>query len=210
MYILLQVVHFILPLIAAVMLIYGIKKDNSLYTSAALWISLLTLAVHYEVSGGEILGSYFDYVNASIYSFNLFVFLFASIYILSSFDIENIILRTLNAILKTAIVAGFVILFCNLWINAYFVEQKMDGTPVLEVALPKGNHLCQHRHIFYIVNQNGGLEFLCPNEFVFLPGLGKISIIPEHVLNQLPGTILDNLLIKQKPKVQSATDRAAS
>jgi hypothetical protein len=55
------ILHIILPPLAAILLVIGLKKKEINFIIIALWLSLIALMIHYQTAGGEILGSYFNY-----------------------------------------------------------------------------------------------------------------------------------------------------
>src|SRR5438105_1599410 len=92
---LLESIHLLFPLLGALILFFGIKSQRKNYIVVAVWLSLIALVLHYRASGGEILGSYFNYSHATIYSLNLIVLISSIIYLfLTSMDeIRSKILR---------------------------------------------------------------------------------------------------------------------
>ena len=64
------IIHYLLPLAALISLIWGLSKKAIYYIIAALWLSLIALILHYQHSGGAILGSYFDYVFGTFHGYH--------------------------------------------------------------------------------------------------------------------------------------------
>ncbi|QDP72545.1 type I secretion system protein LssZ [Legionella israelensis] len=205
MYLLAKIIHILFPVIAAFFLLYGIKQRKNTAVSTALWISLIALLLHYEISGGELLGNYFNYMNAAIYSINIIIVLSALVFLLSQIKIEGNIWRSLNHLLKAVFIIGCLLLITNVWINAYFIENRMPGTPVMQVANLNNtiNSHCKHHHIFYTVTKDGSIRYLCPNKYGLLPGIGTLHLLPEFIAHQLPPAILKNILDKQQNKARS-------
>ncbi len=187
MYSLFHLVYLILPVIAALFLVFGIKKKQNSIISMAVWISLLGLLLHYHISGGEILGHYFNYLHASIYTFNILVFLIAIIILLSNKEVESYLLKLSSNLLKAFIVVGVMIILTNLWINAYFIENRKAGTPIIQIAGMKKFNPCKSSNIaYYKVDKQGNIMYLCPSQFGLFPAIDKLDKVPAMIAKQLP------------------------
>ncbi|HEM0296927.1 TPA: type I secretion system protein LssZ, partial [Legionella pneumophila] len=151
MHILAKVIHCIFPLIALTLLIIGIKRNAIYYIISSLWVSLISLVIHYQTSGGEILGTYFNYINATIYTINLFVLCLSLVYVLWHLSNDNVAFKIVSSLFQSFIVIGALLVVINLWINAYFIENRLTGTPVMQVALLEKPEYCDYRYIFYKV-----------------------------------------------------------
>ncbi|CAM2910005.1 hypothetical protein [Legionella worsleiensis] len=198
MYNLAKVIHCIFPLMAFILLIIGIKRKAIYYIISALWLSIIALVIHFQTSGGEILGSYFNYVNAAIYSINLVILFIALMQIIAHLSRDTTLFRSLSTLLQSALVIGGLLLITNLWINAYFIENRMTGTPVMQVALLQKPDYCSYRYIFYKVAPNGSVYYLCPNHYGLIPSIGQLEISPDFIMTQLSVPNKKNMLIEQK------------
>ncbi|KTC65881.1 type I secretion system LssZ [Legionella adelaidensis] len=74
MNILTHVINYLLPLLGLLLLILGIVRRGINYVMVALWLSLIAFLLNYQMAGGEVLGSYFDYHHASIYTLKYFYY----------------------------------------------------------------------------------------------------------------------------------------
>lgn len=184
----LESIHIFVPLLGALILVFGITSQRRNYIVVALWLSLISLVLHYRDSGGEILGSYFNYTHAAIYSLNLIVLIFSIIYLLlkSLKEIPGKILRYTAGFLSAGLITGSALLLTNLWINAYFVENRLAGTPILQVATFNKQPYCGYKYVFYKVGADKNVWFMCPNHFGLLPSLGQLQSAPNFVVKQLP------------------------
>lgn len=200
MYHLTRVILCIFPLIAFALFIIGIYKNKIYYIISSLWLSLIALIIHYQTSGGEILGSYFNYVNASIYSINLIVLFISLIRIISHLSNESIIFKYISSLFQALIVIGSVLVIINLGINAFFIENRLPGTPVMQVALLQKPEYCSYRYLFYKVTLDGAVEYLCPNHFGLLPSIGRLDISPDFITTQLSAPSKKQMLLLQKNK----------
>lgn len=198
MFILSKVIHCLFPLIALVLLIIGIRRNAIYYVISSLWISLISLVIHYQTSGGQILGSYFNYLNAAIYSVNLIILFIALIRIISHLSNDSTAYKFTSSLLQALIVIGSLLVLSNLWINAYFIENRMTGTPVMQVALLKKPDYCNYRYIFYKVATDGSVIYLCPNYYGFIPSIGKLAISPDFIATQLSTPNKKQMLLQQK------------
>jgi|HubBroStandDraft_6_1064221.scaffolds.fasta_scaffold349967_1 hypothetical protein len=197
MYTLSKIIHCLFPLIALVFLIIGIKRNIIYHIISALWLSLIALVIHFQSSGGQILGGYFNTTNAAIYTLNLVVLLISLICIISHLGNNNLIFKYLSSLVQSLIVIGCLLVITNLWVNAYFIENRMDGTPIMQVTLLKKADYCSYKYIFYKVTPDGAILYLCPNHYGLLPSIGHLSINPDFIATQLPIPAKKQLLLLQ-------------
>lgn len=202
MYNLAKVIHSLFPLIALILLIIGVQRKAIYFVISALWISLIALVIHFQTSGGEILGSYFDYINAAIYSINLIILLISFIYVIEHLSSENGFFKYLSNLVKSIIVIGSILVITNVWINAYFIENKMEGTPVMQVALLQKPDYCTYRYIFYKVATDGTVLYLCPNHYGLIPSIGHLDISPDFITTQLSVPNKKQMLLLQKKEAR--------
>ncbi|MBA2650095.1 MAG: type I secretion system protein LssZ [Legionella sp.] len=185
MYILTQAIHCLFPLIALIFLIIGINRQAIYYVISALWLSLIALIIHFEYSGGHLLGDYFNYTNASIYSINLIVLFLSLARVISHLSVDNMLFKYTSSFLKAAVLIGCLVVSINLWVNAFFIEHRLKGTPVIQVALHEKASYCTYRYIFYKFSQDGSVDYLCPNHYGFIPSIGKLADKPNFITSQL-------------------------
>jgi|GEM_PF-2479492 len=179
------VIHFLFPLIAFVLLIIGLSSNAIYYVISALWLSLIALIIHFESSGGQILGDSFNYLNAAVYSVNLFILIVALIRVISHLSLDNDIFRYISSLAKAFIVIGCFLVITNLWVNAYFIENRMPGTPIMQVATFTKTDYCAYRYVFYKVNVDGSVMYLCPNHYGLIPSVGRLAVSPDFIASQL-------------------------
>ncbi|KTD50900.1 hypothetical protein [Legionella quateirensis] len=203
MYNLAKVIHCLFPLMALVLLIIGIKRKAIYYVISALWLSLIALVIHFQSSGGEILGSYFNYVNAAIYSANLIILFVALVKVIDHLSSDSSLFRYVSTFIQSVIVIGSILLITNLWINAYFIENRMTGTPVMQVALLQKPEYCSYRYIFYKVASDGSVLYLCPNHYGLVPSIGRLEISPDFITTQLSVPSKKQMLLLQKKRVET-------
>lgn len=203
MYNLAKVIHCLFPLIALLLLIIGIKRKAIYYVISALWLSIIALVIHFQSSGGEILGSYFNYINAAIYSANLIILFIALVRVIDHLSSDSALFRYVSTFIKSLIVIGSVLLISNLWINAYFIENRMTGTPVMQVALLQKPEYCSYRYIFYKVAADGSVIYLCPNHYGLVPSIGRLEISPDFITTQLSAPSKKQMLLQQKKRVET-------
>lgn len=198
MYLLAKIIHCVFPVLALILLIIGIKRKGIYYVISALWLSLIALIIHFQSSGGQIFGSYFNYTNAAIYSVNLIILFVALIRIISHLSIDNDSFRYVSSLAKAFIVIGSLLVITNLWINAFFIDNRMPGTPVMQVASLNKLDYCAYRYIFYKVNTDGTVMYLCPNYYGLIPSVGKLTIGPDFIASQLSLPTKKQMLLLQK------------
>lgn len=181
MYTLAQIIHVFLPLIAIYIFALGIRKNNIHYIISTLWISIISLMVMHQISDGEIIGVFFNYYNAALYSINLIVLFISLIRIISHLSTDNSIFKYTNSLIKSFIVIGSLLVIANIWINAIFIENKKDGTPVMHVALVHKPAYCSSRYILYKVERSGALAYMCPNHYGLIPSIGHLPLKPDFI-----------------------------
>ncbi|KTD17216.1 hypothetical protein [Legionella jordanis] len=183
-----DLIHIILPFLALIVLVLGLKFKRSNYILIALWVSLITLLLAYRASGGEILGSYFNYLHASTYSLNLIILLVSFLYLLLTAvaRINHYLIRSVSSLVSAALTIGVVFLLINLWVNAIFIEHRLAGTPILQVATFNKPPYCDYKYVFYKISDNNKVKFMCPNHYGLLPSIGELNAAPTFVIKQLP------------------------
>ncbi|WP_419418647.1 type I secretion system protein LssZ [Legionella sp. D16C41] len=181
-----DLMHIILPLLSLLLLVLGVKNRRKSYIVLAVWISIISLVIHYEIAGGEILGSYFNYLRAFIYSLNLLIILACIIFLTLNFRSEIASFRYFNSLLGAISVIGIGFLLINLWMNAWFIENRLPGTPIFQVGTFQKLNYCSYRYIFYKISQDGSVKFMCPNHYGLIPSIGGLNTAPDFILKQLP------------------------
>ncbi|ASQ45881.1 type I secretion system protein LssZ [Legionella clemsonensis] len=181
-------IHLLLPIFSLIIFLLGLKFKRNNYILVALWVSLIILILQYHASGGEILGSYFNYLHAAAYSLNLLILLLSIFYLVFNFlrGRESSTLQYATGLIGAILVTGSTLLLINLWINANFIENRMQGTPILQVATFNKPLYCDYKYVFYKINTSGNVEYMCPNHYGFLPSVGKLDTAPDFVIKQLP------------------------
>lgn len=204
MYLLTQAIYCCFPLIALYFLITGIKKNTIYPIISSLWLSLIALIIHYQASGGQILGSYFNYLNATTYSLNLIILSLSLIAIISHLSHESLF-KYSATLIQSLITIGCVLVLINLWVNAFFIEKRMPGTPVMQVALIQKPDYCSYRYMFYKVAADGTVLYLCPNHYGLIPSVGSLFVRPDFIMGHLSVRNKKHLLLLQKKKPKSGS-----
>ncbi|KTC78651.1 hypothetical protein [Legionella cincinnatiensis] len=197
MYIIAKLIQDFFPLIALILLIIGIKKSAIYYMISALWLSLIAMLIHLQFSGNQIFGTYFNYYNAAIYSSNLLILLITLIYVISHLS-NGSTLKYVYSFVNAFLVVIALLSIINLWLNAFFIENKMEGTPIIQVALINKPDYCKSKYVFYKVNLDSSIMYLCPNYYGLIPSVGHLAVSPDFIAAQLPLSIKKQMLIKHK------------
>lgn len=184
-----QIIHVILPLLALGLLIIGLLKDRIYCVIASLWLSLIALVIHYQASGGEILGSYFNYFNAFFYTLNLFILCITLSRVIYHLTDGNTLFRYVNTIILLFIVVSCSLLTINLWINADFIEHRVHGTPVMQVTLAQKTEYCSYNYLFYTMTKAGTVAYLCPNYYGLIPSFGTLNVEPDFIKMQTSAAV---------------------
>jgi hypothetical protein len=184
MLLLANIIYYLVPIVALLLLIFGLKNKAFYYISSSLWLSIIALVIQYQNSGGEIFGSYFNYTNSLIYSLSLMVLSAAVISIVAHLNAFTTLIKSLLTLAQAFIVLACTIIVANLWINAYFVTNRLAGTPIIQVALMKKPDYCTYKYIFYKMSENGSTGYLCPNFYGLVPKLGYLTKTPDFLATQ--------------------------
>ena len=198
MYLLAKFIQSVFPLISLVLLVIGARKNAIYYIISSLWLSLITVLIHFQLSGNQIFGTYFNYYNTTIYSFNLLILLFALVRVISHLSVNNTVLKYLCSFVNAIMVVGAFLVITNLWINAFFIENKMTGTPIMQVALFDKPDYCSNKYIFYKIAPDSSVMYLCPNHYGLIPSIGRLSTSPDFIATQL--SLLGNYLPHSHPE----------
>jgi len=187
--------HILFPLLNLALLIYGIKTQRNKWVIAALWLSFIAITLHYQTARGEILGSYFDYKESFLYSASLLVMLIGMIYLLWGFVRESHLrwARPVSSLVIAATTTGVVLLMVNLWVNARFIENRLPGSPVLQIGSFQKLDYCQYQYLFYVIDNDGKLNYLCPNYYGLFPSVGTLQTTPDYVLRLMPADVQQRL-----------------
>lgn len=207
MYILAQIIHSLFPLSALILLMIGIKRDAIYYVVAALWLSLISLIIHYQSSGGEILGSYFNNTNATIYTVNLLILFVALVRVISHLGSDNDVFRYVSNVIKAFLFVGIILVITNLMINAYFIDNRLQGTPIMQVGLFDKPDYCAYHYVFYKVSKDGSVMYLCPNHYGLIPSIGHLDISPDFISMQLSLPSKNQPLLQPKTRAHGAVAR---
>lgn len=200
MYTLGKLIQTLFPLIALVLFIIGTKRNAIHYIISSLWLSLIAALIHFQLSGNQIFGMYFDYLNAGIYSFNVLTLVLSLTHVMSHLSISGPAFKYTSTLINAFLVVGACIVISNLWINAFFIKNKMEGTPIMQVALFDKPEYCESKYIFYKVDQDSLVTYLCPNYYGLLPSIGHLATSPDFITTRLSLPVKKQILLKQKNK----------
>lgn len=180
-----EIFHYLLPVLALILVLMGIIQHKKNIVVLSLWVALVSILIQYQVAGGEILGSYFDYTKAILYSLN-FLTLLLSLGYLSAYFVryKKVYIRLPLALLFASLITLSSLILINLWMNAYFIGKRKQGTPVLQVASQYNPTSCSSPYVFYVINQDSTVSYLCPNYYLLIPKTGKSESLPESIAKQ--------------------------
>lgn len=186
MNIVLIVINYLLPLFALTLLFIGLWKQLKRFVFTALLISLLAIVLQYEIAGGELLGTYFNYHNAVIYTLSFIILLTALSYLfIKNKRLQGKYIRYPAGILLVILIGASFIILINIWINASFIANKLPGTSIIQVATFHELNHCKNNYIFYKVDSTGKLLYLCPNHYGLIAKTGIVSARPELIIRQM-------------------------
>ncbi|KTD21733.1 hypothetical protein [Legionella londiniensis] len=181
-----NVIQYLLPLLALALLLLGLGKKRVIYIQISLWLALIALLLEYKYAGNEILGTYFDYNHAALYSLALLILLVDLLYIgIKYLKPLNPFYRIAGGFLVACLVTGSILLMVNLWVNAQFIENRFPNTAILQVVTFTPPAYCLSRYIYYKVGTEGKVYYLCPNHYGLIPSIGHLDVVPEFIARQL-------------------------
>jgi hypothetical protein len=198
MYTLAIIIQYFFPLIALVLLIIGMQRKTIHYVISSLWLSFIALLIHFQFSGNQIFSAYFDYMNTAIYTFTLFVLLLALIQVITHLSISNGIVKYIGSFINAFLVVSALLVITNLWINAFFIENKKEGTPIMQVALLDQPDYCHYKYVFYKVMPDNSVWYLCPNHYGLIASVGHLATSPDFVKNQLHLSVQKKVVAPKK------------
>ncbi|KTC65882.1 Legionella secretion system protein Z [Legionella adelaidensis] len=94
-------------------------------------------------------------------------------------------IRYITGLAAAVLIVGSSILLINLWVNANFIETRMKGTAIIQVVSSTPPSYCHSRFIFYKVNADKRVSYLCPNYYGLIPSVGSLEVAPEFIAKQL-------------------------
>lgn len=198
MYTLAGFIQFLFPIIALTLLGTGLHRKAIYYVISSLWISLIALLIHYQSTGGQLLGDSFNYINAVLYTLNLLILIISLLRVITHLSIDHPLFAYISSFGKAILVMGSILVLTNVWINAYFIEHRMAGTPIMQVATFSKNDYCSYRYVFYKVDADGSVKYLCPNHYGLVPSTGTLSVSPDFIASQLSLPNKKQMLLPQK------------
>ena len=179
-------IYVFLTLAALIALLYSCKKHSEQKIGIAVWFNILAILVLYKLAGGEILGMFFNYTNSAMYSLNLLILIASLSYVMlySKFINTGIKGQILVAMVSTILLLVGCILLINVWINAYFIENRKINLPILQVATLGNTPYCNYSYLFYKMDPEGKTSYLCPNYYFLLPRIGRLKTTPKFIAHQ--------------------------
>lgn len=184
MYIFAQFAKCLFPIAAFLLIAIGIKKQTFHFVASSLWLSLIALMIHFQSSGGQILGDYFNYLNALTYTLNLLLLVAAFLLIISHLCVEHPVFKYMSGFTKSLVLISALLVLINLWINAFFIENRKSGSPIMQIALMNKLQYCSYRYIFYKIARDGTMYYLCPEHYGLLPSVGPVSLNLDALTSQ--------------------------
>jgi hypothetical protein len=189
---------YLLPVICFITLILAIKQSHINYALTALWLSLIAVILNYQLAGDEIIGDYFNIFNATIYTVNLLLFVFSTLYVLHLLNstLEKKLTKILMPILSLFLVIGCGIVLTNLWINARFLHFRHPKTPIIKVDNLNSPTHCNYKYVFLKINNDAKVNYLCPNGHGIIAATGELPTTPKLVkslIGDLHGNLINEL-----------------
>lgn len=183
-----------LTLVALATILYSFRKKSESAAAIAIWTDLLAILLLYRLARGEILGLFFNYTNGLLYTINLIILILSISYIIahSRFFKANKMRRYTTATISSLLIVGGILLLINVWTNAYFIETRKAGIPVLQVATLGHNPHCQYAYVFYKITPDGNASYMCPNYYGLIPRIGRLDTVPSFIEHQFGISRLHN------------------
>lgn len=193
---LMTIIVYTFPLLSLASLLLAFVKKQMNYALISLWISVIAVAVNYQLAGGEIFSPYFGVSQAIPYSANIVVFMISTVFML--YCIKDFLLKKRQRVfidgLAVFLIAGVIIILINLWTNAWFIESRFPKTPLMEVATYNKPFQCEHAFVILKINKKAKINYLCPNDKGIFAAIKTYDKpIPEFISNKIPSSILKEL-----------------
>lgn len=190
------IIVYTFPLLSLASLLIAFVKKQMNYALISLWISVIAVAVNYQLAGGEIFSPYFGVSQAIPYSANIVVFMISTVFML--YCIKDFLLKKRQRFfidgLAVFLIAGVIIILINLWTNAWFIESRFPKTPLMEVATFNKPFQCEHAFVILKINKKAKIKYLCPNDKGIFAAIKTYDKpIPEFISDKIPSSILKEL-----------------
>lgn len=200
MLLLANVLHFALPLIALILCSIGLFRNRIYHITSSLWLAFIALAIQYQHANREFLGNYFNYTNTLLFAISLTVFTIAAMYLLAQINRAHSLTKYGITLIQACMVLTSGLVLTNSVINAYFISNKLQGTPIIQAALMKKPSYCNYQYIFYKISASGATHYLCPNYYGLIPKIGVLAIAPDFITMHLSLPNRQQLLELQQRK----------
>jgi hypothetical protein len=203
-YLFAMAVFYLLPVACLAFLIAAFRRENINLSLIALWISLITVMLQYQLAGDEIIGTYFDYFNAAIYTINILLLIISALYLfyLIGMTTKSKLKINMMRLVSLLLVLGCGVLLTNLWMNAVFISSRYPKTPIMQVVMLKKPAYCNHHYVLIKINKNAVTEYLCPNGRWLIPTTGIAKPAPKYIAPNLSPVLRDELA-KENPEWKS-------
>ncbi len=181
-----NILTYFLPFLALSLLFFGLIKSKTRYVVLSFVIALITIASTYEIAGGELFGDYFYFTNAALYTLCFIVVVLSLLYIFAKETTQfKAIVRIPMLLIFVALIIGCFIICINVWINAFFIKDRLEDTPVIEVGYFNEVAHCANPYVYYQLTKQHKIEYLCPNYMFFIAKTGQLDVVPSEILKQL-------------------------
>lgn len=186
---------YALPVLSLIFLIQAFHKKHLNYALAAVWCSLIAIIMHYQLAGGEIIGNYFNYPHAALYTVNIVLFVLSGLYssVLLRVNMRNKITAGILSLFVATITTACMILLINVWINASFISQRFEKTPIMQVAALNRSYYCSYSHVFIKITPKAEVAYLCPTGYGIIASTGTLKTIPAFIRSSLPKSTVERL-----------------
>jgi hypothetical protein len=182
-------IHYFLPFFSFILLVFGLMRNRLRFVLAALIVAIVSIIIQYQLAGDELFGTYFDYSHAALYSLNFIVVIVSLLFIAKrEKGFHKPYARYPVALFFSLIIIASLLITTNVWINAYFIQDKLPKTTIVTVGRFVKTEYCSNSYTLYKINRNKQVQYLCPNNYGLIAGIGQLDIIPEELMKQMVGS----------------------
>lgn len=113
-------------------------------------------------------------MHALAYSASLMLLMVNALVIMSHLNTGHYATQYIASGFKALFVCGSGVVMVNLWMNAFFIQSRIEGSPIMQVTLPEKPSYCSYKYVFYKISADGTVHYLCPDHYGLFPATGKL------------------------------------
>lgn len=178
---------YLLPILALTLFIVGLLKKEGSFITFSIWVAVVSIFIEVRGSELKLFGNFFDYQQAFLFSLNVLTIIAA----LSTICFYKLKAKSLMIVIPVSLSIAFIttvgiVASINVWTNAFFFKSKHPKSAIMEVVNFNPPEYCESTYIFYRINKEKKVDYLCPYYYhSFLPKIGTLEEPPVFIEQHL-------------------------